>query len=107
MAKRISSPPFGVNYPIWAWHLWEGSSNRPDMRKSSYAPRGTPIVRIKLDIPENEILLSDFDLWHYVLNHWYLASKVNYAFYSLAFSYFILTETKPYSCSYGSLKLII
>ena len=29
-------------------------------------------MRIELDVADDRVLLSDFDLWHYVLNYWYL-----------------------------------
>ena len=29
-------------------------------------------MRIKFEISENSVLLSDFELWHYVLNYWYI-----------------------------------
>jgi hypothetical protein len=43
---------------------------RPDLRTSGQAPRGEPGYLLKLDIDEESVLLSDFELWHYVLNEW-------------------------------------
>jgi hypothetical protein len=31
-------------------------------------------VRLELEIPDGTALLSDFSLWHYPLNYWYLPS---------------------------------
>ena len=62
----------GTRYPIWAWYQWEGCRKRRDMRQSGYAEKGTKIVRLTLEIADNEVLLSDFDLFHYVLNRWHL-----------------------------------
>lgn len=28
-------------------------------------------MRLEIEIPQEQILLSDFDLWHYPLNYWY------------------------------------
>jgi hypothetical protein len=55
---------------IWAWYQWEGKRKPRDMRKSGYCTKGLPIVQLKIDIPDDNVLLSDFDLWHYVLNGW-------------------------------------
>ena len=29
-------------------------------------------MRVECQVAEERVLLSDFDLWHYVLNYWYL-----------------------------------
>jgi hypothetical protein len=67
--KRIGPGPFPGCYPIWAWYQWEGQKRRkPDLRFSSHLPKGTKGVRIQIEKDENEVLLSDFDLWHYPLS---------------------------------------
>lgn len=75
MKLRISDPPAGVDYPVWFWHTWEGERKRPDMRRGGHAPRGTPVVLLTVDIPDDQVLLSDFDLWHLVLNEHYIADN--------------------------------
>lgn len=65
-------PPVGVGYPIWAWYQWEGKRKRRDMRESGYAKRGEKIVQLTIEIDDRDVLLSDFDLFHYVLNYCYL-----------------------------------
>ena len=75
MKKRISEPPDGVQYPVWLWHTWEGNRKRPDMRRSGYAPSGASIVLLTVDVPDEKVLLSDFDCWHAVLNGNYLATS--------------------------------
>lgn len=35
-------------------------------------PVGGTGVRIALDVPDELVLLSDFEMWHYPLNRWYL-----------------------------------
>ncbi|GAA0178972.1 hypothetical protein SH2C18_19340 [Clostridium sediminicola] len=42
------------------------------MRCSGYAEKGTKLYRIEFEIEEDKVLLSNFDLFHYVLNYWYL-----------------------------------
>ena len=44
----------------------------PDLRAAAHLPSGTAGVRLELEVNPDDVLLSDFDLWHYVLNYWYL-----------------------------------
>ena len=37
-----------------------------------HLPKGERGVRLELQVADDRVLLSDFDLWHYVLNYWYL-----------------------------------
>ena len=69
MKKRIGNPPEGVDLPIWAWYQWEGNRKRPDMRHHGRSSdKGVPIVLLTIDVPDDKVLLSDFDYWHVVLN---------------------------------------
>ena len=70
MKMRIGNAPEGVTFPVWAWYQWEGKRKRPDMRiyGRSWSKKGTPIVLLTIDVPEQCALLSDFDYWHCVLN---------------------------------------
>lgn len=74
MRKRVGPPPEGIEYPVWAWYKQRGQHDgKPDMR-SSHHIKGKPCVRMKLDIPDWEVLLSDFDDWHHALNYWHLSA---------------------------------
>ena len=73
MRSRIGPPPEGVRYPLWAWYQWEGQRRRRDLRCSGYAPRGTPMVQLTVELPQAQVLLSEFDRWHTVLGGGYLA----------------------------------
>ncbi len=64
MIRRI--PGYGGAYPIWLW------AKKPDMRKTGWGPGGQKLVRIEAEIPEERVLLSDFNLWHTPLNDGYL-----------------------------------
>lgn len=66
MQRRISG--YGGHYPWWGWH-----SPRPDLRQSGHLPRSTRGVRLELELDPAQMLLSDFDAWHIVLNRGYLA----------------------------------
>jgi hypothetical protein len=53
--------------PVWAW------AKKPDLRQGAHLPRGTKGVRIELDVPSNQVLLSDYAGWHSVLNNHFMA----------------------------------
>lgn len=43
------------------------------MRTHRYwTTKGAPIVLITFEIPDDKVLLSDFDMWHVILNDEYL-----------------------------------
>ncbi|WP_422092217.1 DUF3841 domain-containing protein [Tenacibaculum ovolyticum] len=72
MGKR----PNKDTYPIWAWYQYKNKdSKRPDLRTSGFLPKGTKGVRIEFEKPDNQILLSDFNLWHLPLNYWNIADN--------------------------------
>ncbi len=70
MKKRIGEQPKGVTYPVWAWYQWEDERKKPDLRKERWGngKKGDRFACMEIDIPETEVLLSDFDLWHFVLS---------------------------------------
>ncbi len=70
LTQRVGKAPNGVRYPIWAWYQWEGKRKRLDMRTHRrWSVKGTPIVLLTLEIPDHLVLLSDYDMWHCVLNN--------------------------------------
>ena len=73
MQTRLGPAPAPGVLPVWAWYQWEGAAKRrPDLRASGHLAPGHRGVRLALEVVESDALLSDFDLWHYVLNYWYL-----------------------------------
>lgn len=71
MRERVGEPPEGVRYPVWAWYKRQGQHDgKPDMRRWKAEPDSEEVVRMRLDVPDWEVLLSDFDDWHSVLNYW-------------------------------------
>ena len=77
MSVRVSEKPTDVSFPIWAWHTRDWKRKKPDLRCSAYDKKGTKCVCLELEVPDNEVLLSDFDHWHYVLNNMYLDNSTN------------------------------
>ena len=71
MEKRIGKRPKGVSYPVWAWHTRDWQHKKPDLRQAGYDTPGTKCVCIELEIPDNQVVLTDYDIWHFVLNSWY------------------------------------
>lgn len=77
MNSRIKDKPSNVSYPIWAWHTRDWKHKKPDLRQSGYDTSGTKCVCIEVEIPDKDVLLSDFDAWHFVLNDWWLDDSQN------------------------------
>jgi hypothetical protein len=72
MRLRLSSHHARV--PLWGWYHWQGIKQcRPDLRASGHLAKGVMGVRIEIELPEDSVLLSDFNSWHCVLNHYYLS----------------------------------
>jgi len=77
MEERLGYRPSERALPLWAWFQCDGAEcEKPDLRTSGYLLRGESGVRIEFKISDRLILLSDFDLWHYVLNYWYLPESL-------------------------------
>ncbi len=77
MRARLGQPGYVWQAPIWVWCQWRGAARaQPDLRARGHLPVGTPGVRIELELDEARLLRSDFELWHYVLNGWYLPGSL-------------------------------
>lgn len=77
MAKRIGPPPEGVRFPIWAWHTHEWMRQRPVLDKEAAEGYGEAPVCIEIEVPENQVLLSDEESWYFVLNDIYNPNAFN------------------------------
>ena len=69
MKKRIGDPPEGVIYPVWAWHTQRWKRHKPDLRSERWANGydGEKFVCLEIEVPDEQVLLSDFDLWSLIL----------------------------------------
>lgn len=72
MVEKGISQPKNVDYPIWAWYTYNWKNKKPDLRCSGLGKPGEKSVCIELEIPDKDVLLSDFNHWHYVLNNSYM-----------------------------------
>lgn len=71
MEKRVGPRPEHVRYPVWAWYQFDGKK-KPDLRRERWenGNPGEKWVCIFLEVPDEQVLLSDFHMWHFVLNGW-------------------------------------
>ena len=69
MKARIGTPPEGVVYPVWAWYAQRGKHHKPDLRSERWTngSAGDKFVCIEIEVPDEQVLLSDFDSWEMVL----------------------------------------
>ena len=72
MKERIGQPPKGVEYPVWAWYIQNWKHVKPDLRRERwcYGNGGELFACIEIEVPDEDVLLSDFDNWHCVLNRY-------------------------------------
>ena len=70
--KILPSSPSQA-FPVWAWYQYAGHRNL-DLRRYSDGT-SEPQVRIEFDVPKNEVLLSDYLLWHSVLNNAFIGDS--------------------------------
>lgn len=58
---------------------------------------------LELDIPDNQVLLSDFQMWHCAINHTYLNTEADYDYNTnhtqqeIEESWVHMFDLKPYS----------
>ncbi len=77
MEQRIGRAPEGVAYPVWAWHTWEGKRQCPEPDSAAFLRRTEDKVLLTLEIPEEDVVLTDFDSWQCVLNGSYLSNETD------------------------------
>lgn len=70
MRHRIGEPPIeGIEFPMWAWYQYESARKKKPLRSPLNVPKGVSAY-MEIDIPDNQVLLSDFTNWHSALNQW-------------------------------------
>jgi len=76
MEARGLSRPDPEAYPVWAWQQFRGVRNpKPDLRTVRHWCASGREVLLTLEVPAAQVLLHDYDAWHYPLNHWYLGPQ--------------------------------
>ena len=76
MLQRIGSRPQGVSTPIWAWHTWNFEHRCPDPESAAFLKRTSERVLLTLDIPEAEMVLTDFEAWQTVMQGSYVSGAM-------------------------------
>jgi len=79
-------------FPVWAWYAYGGKRKKPDLRCSGHLPRDTKGACVEFEACDSEVLLSNFDHWHCVLNNWYLYKDEEEDAYFKKYPH-LLTET--------------
>lgn len=78
MNNRIINPD-NIKYPLWAWYQAHNKNKKkPDMRYKEYYNSLDPndIYRIEFIVDRSKVLLSDFNLWHYILNQMIICDTI-------------------------------
>jgi hypothetical protein len=88
MKRRIGEPPESVSYPIWAWYLLDGKPAKVDLRKTEFNNYRGEHYALTLEVEDEQVLLSDEESWHYVLNNWFLSEAKNETEYEKDESWF-------------------
>ena len=70
MKQRIGPPPEQVNYPVWVLYQQDGKHRKPDLRRERWAVgcNGERFACLEIEIPDRDVLLSDFDAWCMLLS---------------------------------------
>ena len=70
MKQRIGPPPEQVTYPVWAIYQQDDKRRKPDLRRERWEVGcdGERFACIEIEIPDRDVLLSDFDAWCMLLS---------------------------------------
>ncbi len=75
--KSEIKPSKKAVWPLWCFYKWEGKP-KIDLRAWRwFIPYGEKYVRIEFECQDDQVLLSDYELWFYVLNHWYIPNSIS------------------------------
>lgn len=68
MRKRIGEPPIqNIEYPLWAWYQYNSAKSNKPPKSVNDVPEGVSAY-MEIEIPDKDVLLSEFSNWHAVLN---------------------------------------
>jgi hypothetical protein len=75
MRKRLPPKPAHAGvYPVWAWHTF-GGKRALDLRHRGFGTQGNRTVRLTIEVPDAQVLLSNYDDWHNPLNNFFLTDN--------------------------------
>jgi len=61
---------YNEQYPLWGW------IKKPNKKLLYKEYKNQPFYIVKLIIKRNKVLISDFDLWHFILGDSYIPNKL-------------------------------
>ena len=68
MRKRIGEPPIqNIEYPLWAWYQYNSAKSNKPPKSVNDVPEGVSAY-MEIEIPDKDVLLSEFSNWNAVLN---------------------------------------
>ena len=62
---------------VWAWHTYACEHICPPLDNVDVWTYPRDEVMLEVEVPDDQVMLSDFDKWHDVLNNWYCNSGLN------------------------------
>ena len=79
MCDKVGEPVDDEAAPIWAWHTYHGQRKKPDFRHArwEFGKEGDLFACIECEIPDEEVVLSDFDSWSIILLDGLLSDSEN------------------------------
>jgi hypothetical protein len=77
MKNKIYSKSTENLYPIWAWYKCNGKNKKPDLKELGYKGRKKEYVCLEIEKNDADVVLSDFDLWHFVLWNEYYPNEID------------------------------
>lgn len=66
--KRRLGEKYAAEYPIWAWAVFDGKNKRPNLRRMEFRSREYPSVLVEIEVPSDQVLLSDEEGWNGVMS---------------------------------------
>lgn len=73
LIKRVGPPPQEDAAPLWGWfQCHDASRKRPDLRAVRHWYQPAEYVLIECELPEEGVMLSDYEAWHIILNGGYV-----------------------------------
>lgn len=76
MYDKIGEAPYGAFYPLWGWYKIDWENKKPDFRTLLFKSK-EPEVCIEFEIPDDKVVLSDYNSWHNVLNDRFYNTSTN------------------------------
>lgn len=86
--SEVIERPSNATYPWWGWYKRNMRNSKPDLRESGYANKGEQLVCMELELEESNVLLSDFDLWHFCISNSFIPDVDNEAEFDAQYDWF-------------------